>query len=93
MNENEIVRMERVFKGVANHWRLRILDCIDKHNGISVDELSEILKCNYKTLSEHIRRLKIAGLIYKKYKGRRVEHTLTPYGIKIIKIARTFSHS
>lgn len=85
--------MERVFKGVANHWRIRILDCIEKCNEISVDELSKRLNCNYKTLSEHIRRLKIAGLVYKQYSGRRVEHTLTPYGKKILKITKTFSHS
>ena len=85
--------MERIFKGVANHWRIEILDCINRHNAICVEELSERLNCNYKTLSEHIRRLKLAGLIYKKYKGQRVEHSISPYGKKILETIKTFTYS
>lgn len=73
-------QLERHLKGLANHRRLEILDLISRNNGISVDQIADSLKCNVKTISEHIRRLVVAGLVNKKYRGRTVEHTLSPYG-------------
>ena len=83
-------QLERVFKGVANHRRIEIVTLIDKNPGITLFQISERLKSNFKTISEHIRKLVIAGLVDKKYLGRNVAHLLSPYGQKIIKILRTF---
>jgi len=86
-------QMERHFKGIANHHRIDILLLISQSKGISVDKIAEALDCNFKTISEHTRRLVQAGLINKDYKGRSVAHTLSPYGEKIVGFVKTFQHS
>ena len=82
--------MERYFKGAANHRRLDILRLIDRNDGITLEKIAEILDCNIKTVSEHTRRLVQAGLLNKKYRGREVEHSLSPYGKRFIDFTKTF---
>lgn len=72
--------LERYFKGVANHRRIDILFTVAVHEGITVTSISEFLRCNVKTLSEHTRRLVQAGLIEKRYQGLEVAHYLTETG-------------
>ena len=50
-------QLERHIKGVANHRRIDILFAIAQHNGLSLDEISEIIHCNFKTTSDHAKRL------------------------------------
>lgn len=83
-------QLEKIFKGVANHWRIEILLILEKMEGIYLDKLAEILKANIKTISEHTRRLNSAGLIEKKYQGSSVSHILTPEGKKILRVLKTF---
>ena len=73
-------KLERHFKGVANHRRIQILLLISRCPEIIQEDIIEELKGNQKTISEHIRRLYHAGLIDKTYAGRAMQHTLTPYG-------------
>ncbi len=86
-------QIERHFKGAANHHRLEILLLVSESPGISVDGISERLGRNFKTISEHARRLVQAGLLNKKYQGRSVIHELSPYGEKFVKFIKTFQHS
>ena len=44
-------------------------------------------------LSEHTRRLVIAGLVTKVYLGRNVVHSLSFYGKSFVDFIKTFSHS
>ena len=83
-------QLERYFKGASNHRRVEILSAINTHEGISVDRLATLLKCNMKTVSEHTRRLVQAGLVNKQYQGREVAHSLSPYGKKFIAFMKTF---
>jgi predicted transcriptional regulator len=97
MNMEENVKLktpkqfERYFKGVANHRRIEIVFLVSKRQGITVDEITEAMNCNFKTISEHIRKLVQAGLINKKYRGRQVEHALSPYGNKFLKFMQSFA--
>jgi len=63
---------------------------ISESEGITVDEICQALNANFKTISEHIRRLVQAGLVNKKYRGRQVEHYLSPYGKKFLKFMNSF---
>lgn len=90
MDAKQIKRLERVFKGVSNHWRIRILLCISDSPGITLEGIVEKLKSNYQTTSEHVRRLTTAGLITKKYRGKAVSHDLSPYGEKMLKQFKSF---
>jgi len=83
-------KLERVFKGTANHWRIEILLLIKKNPEITMFEIARLLHGNNKTISEHTKKLVIAGLIRKKYFGREVTHILSPYGEKICEILKKF---
>jgi len=73
-------QLERYFKGLANHRRLEILILVSENEGITLDEIAKRLNCNFKTVSEHTRRLLQAGLLRKDYQSRAVCHSLSPYG-------------
>jgi len=83
-------QLERYFKGAANHRRIDILSLVDKNNGITVEEIADALKANFKTISQHTRSLAQAGLLNKKYLGRKVTHSLSPYGKLFLKFMKTF---
>ncbi len=86
-------QMERHLKGVSNHRRIEILFLIADNKDISVDDISERLHCNLKTISGHIWRLTQAGLVHKNYQGRAVVHELSPYGKIFYKFLTTFQCS
>ncbi len=82
-------KLERTVKGFSNHRRIEILDLIKRKPEISVVDISDELKINFKTASEHIRRLAIAGLVIKRSKGPSVCHKITPTGNSILMFLRT----
>jgi len=83
-------QMERHLKGIANHYRIEILLLIAERNGITLEDIVETLKANEKTIGEHTRRLYQAGLLDKKYRGKFVEHTLSPYGKIFVRFLKSF---
>ncbi|MBU2037428.1 winged helix-turn-helix domain-containing protein [Patescibacteria group bacterium] len=86
-------QLERHFKGIANHWRIEILLLVNENEGITVEDIADRLQCNFKTTSEHTRRLVQSGLLNKQYRGRKVLHSLSPYGHKISGFIQIFQHS
>jgi len=81
-------QLERIVKGVANHRRIEILELLKKRPELSVADVSEVLNVNFKTISEHIRRLAIAGFVLKRSDGNNVRHKLTNRGLTILKFLR-----
>jgi len=82
--------MERHLKGISNHRRIEILLLIAKHNGITFESIVRELGANEKTIGEHARRLHQAGLINKRYRGKFVEHSLSPYGKLFVRFLKSF---
>lgn len=83
-------QMERHLKGVANHYRIAVLLLIAGQDGITLEGIVETLRANEKTIGEHTRRLYQAGLINKKYRGKFVEHSLSPYGRMFVRFLKAF---
>ena len=83
-------QLERHFKGLANYQRIDILLLLSKREGITLEGIAGELRKNFKTVSEHARRLVQAGLLNKKYRGRFVEHTLSPYGKVLVNFQKSF---
>ena len=83
-------QLERYFKGAANHWRVAILFTVQENCEITLDGISKELGTDFKNISQHTHRLVRAGLLNKKYKGRQVIHSLSPYGERFIKFMTTF---
>jgi len=86
-------QMERHLKGIANHYRIEILLIIAERDGITLEDIVETLGANEKTIGEHTRRLYQAGLLNKKYHGKFVEHTLSPYGKIFVRFLKSFQQT
>ena len=86
-------QMERHLKGMSNHYRIEILLLIAESGGITLENIVKAIGANEKTLGEHTRRLYQAGLINKKYRGKFVEHTLSPYGKAFSRFLKTFQQT
>jgi predicted ArsR family transcriptional regulator len=86
---NKLWHFERIAKGFANHRRIEILMLLDRHPELSLMEVADMLKINFKTGAEHIRRLAIPGLVWKRSDGKAVRHVLSPLGKNVLKFLRT----
>ncbi len=85
----EYRKVERVVKGFASHRRLEILELIKQEPELSVEEVADKLSIGYKNVSEHIRKLAIAGLLIKRNDGSSVRHKITPRAQSILIFCRT----
>ncbi|MEK9170084.1 MAG: winged helix-turn-helix domain-containing protein [Patescibacteria group bacterium] len=81
--------LEKIVKGFSNHRRIQIIRLLSEKPELSVFEIADELDINYKTASEHIRRLVIAGLVMKRNEGNAVRNALTIRGNSILKFLRT----
>lgn len=85
--------MERHLKGIANHYRIEILLFVGERNGATLEDIVKKLNANEKTIGEHTRRLFTAGLINKEYRGKFVEHRLSPYGKRFLGFLKLFQRA
>jgi len=83
-------QIERHFKGVANHRRIEILLLVARAENISLENIADSIGCDIKNTCQHTQKLVQAGLINKKYNGRMVGHSVSPYGKKIIRFIKSF---
>ena len=88
LQKNKTRELEWIFKGVANKHRIGVLILLGNESKLSVVDLSEKLKIDYKSLSEHLRKLMLAGLIMKRNDGNFVKHALTTRGKSILQFCR-----
>ena len=82
-------QLERVIKGFANHRRLEILELLRREPELSVDEVAEKLSSGYENISDHLRKLAIGGLVFKRNDGKSVRHKLTPRAINVLTFCKT----
>ena len=80
--------LERIIKGAASHRRLAILDLLSTNPEMAVGEIADTLKADYKALSEHSRKLELAGLVMKRREGNQVRLALTERGKSILQFCR-----
>ncbi|MBU0612304.1 hypothetical protein KKA39_01525 [Patescibacteria group bacterium] len=80
--------LERIVKGFANHRRLQILELLGKEPELSVQEVSDKLKSEFKNISAHMNKMAISGLLMKRSEGNIVRHKLTNRGKSILQFVR-----
>ena len=61
---------------------------LERKPELSLSQICEELKVNFKTASEHVRRLAIAGIVLKRSDGTYIRHALSPVGKSILKFLR-----
>ena len=89
MEKRKYRELETILKGVASHRRIQIIDLLDKQAELSVFDIGEHLSIDFRTASEHLRKLTLAGLVMKRSAGASVRHALTQRGKVILKFCRT----
>jgi DNA-binding transcriptional ArsR family regulator len=83
-----VEKLERIVKGFANKRRLAMLALLERRPDLPLFGIAETLHLNLKTVSEHVRRLSLAGLVTKRSQGNSVRHALTGRGKSILKFLR-----
>jgi len=89
MKKFDARKLERVAKGFSNHRRIAILFLLNEEPQLSVFDISSTFRVNFRTISDHLRRAVVAGLVKKRNRGKRVEHELTPLGKRILLFLQT----
>ena len=82
-------QLERVVKGFANHRRIQVLEVLEARPDLDLTTITRVCGINFKTASEHVRRLSIAGLVWKKARGRNVLHAISPRGKSVLRFLST----
>ena len=85
MNYND---MQKITRGYSNFRRIRILDELEKQPNLSVNDIAECIDTNYKTTSDHVRKLVSAGLVDESYKGQFNVHSLSQRGNYVLMFLR-----
>jgi DNA-binding transcriptional ArsR family regulator len=86
LSGKEIFQIEKIAKALANHQRIKILYLLKNKEEVSLGEITDFFNKNYKTIAEHLRRLVLGGLVYKRREGVIVYFRLSPLGGKILKL-------
>lgn len=82
-------KAERVVRGFASHRRIEILELLKREPELSVEDITERLNTGYNNVSDHVRKLAVAGLVMKRNEGPAVRHKLTPLGESILVFCKT----
>ena len=80
--------LEQIVKGFANHRRIQILMLLESKSGMTLFDIAKKLRIDFRTASEHTKKLVVAGLISKKYRGRIVQHSITKRGKQVLIFCR-----
>ncbi len=88
MDKKRYRELEKILKGVANHRRVQIIDLLDRQTELSVFEITEHISIDFRTVSEHLRKLTLADIVMKRNDGASVRHALTKRGKDILKFCR-----
>ena len=80
--------LEQILKGCANHWRIQMMLLLARSPKLTLDDIARELGIDFRVASEHVRRMASGGLVFKKYRGRYVEHTLTERAKDILTFIR-----
>ncbi|OHB09613.1 MAG: hypothetical protein A3G05_01210 [Candidatus Zambryskibacteria bacterium RIFCSPLOWO2_12_FULL_45_14] len=89
MDKKRYRELEIVLKGAASHRRIQIIDLLSKQTELSVFDIAEHVSIDFRTVSEHLRKLTLAGIVMKRSDGTSVRHALTERGKDILKFCRT----
>ncbi len=81
-------QLERIIKGFASHRRIEILELLKKKPELTLIDISESLNINFRTASDHIKKMATAGLVLKRSEGFNVRHRLTERGLSALEFLK-----
>jgi predicted transcriptional regulator len=82
-------QLERIVRGFSNHRRIQLLYLLQRQPEMSVNEIAREVRSDFRTISEHLRRLAIAGLVVKRNQAQSVRHAVTERGRAVLTFLKT----
>ena len=65
-----------ILRALAHPLRMRILEFIDRHKAINVNKIYNTLKLEQSITSQHLRILRLAGIVDTKRDGKFIHYTI-----------------
>jgi DNA-binding MarR family transcriptional regulator len=91
MDWKKYSKIEKVTKGAGHRRRIAVLFLLYREPRLSLSEISDKIRTDYKNTSQHLQKMAQAGLVKKENEGNIMRHTLTPLGKKTLKAIRNLS--
>jgi DNA-binding transcriptional ArsR family regulator len=82
-------QIERMVKGFSNHRRIEILELLKDRPELTLSDISKIIKTNFRTVSDHIKKMATAGLVLKRTDGFSVRHKVTERGLMVLRFLKS----
>ena len=75
-NNEKLVTSAEIMRALAHPLRLRILEFIDRQGTTNVNKIYKTLKIEQSITSQHLRILRLAGVVNQKKEGKFVHYSL-----------------
>ena len=86
INNETLQDSAEILRALAHPLRMQILEFIDKHKTINVNKIYNTLKLEQSITSQHLRILRLAGIVSTKREGKFIHYTIN-YG-KIAQVTK-----
>ena len=81
--------LECIVKGFANHRRIRILRLLNTKPDLTLSGICDYLHMEFKSGSEHVLKMRTAGLVSKRKQLNNVHHNITGRGRQILSFLKS----
>ncbi len=76
INNEKLQVSSEILRALAHPLRMRILEFIDKHKTINVNKIYNTLKLEQSITSQHLRILRLAGVVITKRDGKFIHYSI-----------------
>ena len=82
LDQEKLLISSEILRALAHPLRLKILEFIDNNDSINVNKIYNTLKLEQSITSQHLRILRINGLVITKRDGKYIHYSVNYDGIK-----------
>ena len=76
INHEKLQESSEILRALAHPLRMRILEFIDRNDTINVNKIYNTLKLEQSITSQHLRILRLAGLVTTKRDGKFIHYSI-----------------
>ncbi len=92
INNEKLQVSSEILRALAHPLRMKILEFIDKHKTINVNKIYNTLKLEQSITSQHLRILRIAGIVITNREGKFIHYSIDyPKVANVLKALDSFT--
>lgn len=76
LSNEKLEKIAFILKTIAHPMRLAIIELLDKHNRLAVNEICAAVQCEQSLLSHHLSNMKMKGILKSEREGQNVFYSL-----------------